>query len=1489
MPAPRLPLTASQRRIWLGEELHKGAPVYNVGFAFSIRGELDHARFEQAFERLVAETDALRVRFVEENGMPLQWFDPAARVPLSRVDATQLSEEQVAEKIGSLTREGFQTANGCARAYLLDLDPLNQIWLMVQHHLATDALSGPILLGRLSSVYESLDTAGEVGEGWPQFADFVESTACSRDGNATGEERSAKRVWSRFYSGGPPSDRADGCRVVVPLGETRARRLKERIESDAFAAFSHHLARFQWLASTTLTFLSRLENTASPSLGMATTSRSSRGLRNVAGPLLQIQPLEIPLSEDESFCGIYEKVRSSMGAVLGRPESSDQTMSGDVIINYIPEFSGSFAGKEVDIEWVYPGAHDPDHRLRIHLQDYGTKRQPDIIFDFNADAFDERDRETAISHYLRVFDAALADPEKPIRDYELLAADEEQTLLELGGEGEVVAPPEVSLAEIFEQVAGTFPDRVAVEWDGGTLTYADLLERTRSLASRFREAEISAGEVVPVFAGREVALIEGALSVMSVNATYLPVDPHLPQGRLLELLEDVGARVVICGAEDFVLDRDRLQVFAAGCPQGAGGERGDTEILPAADHPAYVLYTSGSTGRPNGVAVEHHGVVQLLEEMDRLAPLDEARRVAWWTNVGFDVSVYEIYSALLRGHTLVIPPEEIRLEPGSMFDWLQMQHIHSAYLPPFFLSPLPRWLDDNGSLFLERLLVGVEPIPERALASLLERLPSLQIVNGYGPTEATVCATFHVVGQKPIVDGMTPLGTPLAGNRCYVIDRNGRLLPRGAVGELAIAGLGLARGYWNRPELSRARFVDNPFDPGGAPRMYRTGDLVRWRRDGALEFHGRIDSQLKIRGQRIEPGEVASVMTQLPEVSQCLVASRMVGSQNELCCYLTGEEKIEVSRLRSHAAHHLQFQLIPRFFVQVDRFPVTRNGKIDLANLPDPPVQKVPVPAPAGDFSAREAPLLDIWKQVLSHDRIATTDNFFDLGGDSVKALQIVARARSAGLRLKPGQLFSHQTVAELATIAKTVDRSAGTREPFVGRFPLAPIQRWFFGHDLEQKDFWCQALEFDLPAGVKPSDLARGLGDLVNRHDILRASFRRESDGWLAEVSPRSDHAPKVEVLDRAQEDIASSLAATMDLSRAPLLRAAWVQRDGDLSSAVLVIHHLVVDAISWPILLEDLGHFLRSRDGEPPGLAAATVPFPEWSFALEKTAVERLPDEVRRWCSPEHKGGMIPRDMAADGELCEASAETFVTSLPEAETGKLLALSSRGGTNPVLEILVAAVARTLSQWTSNDLVSLELEGHGRDAIDADVDISRTVGWFTSRHPVHLNLTGTSTPIETHQSVRRQLGEIQGRGTHYGLLRYLHPDASVREALTAELPSEVLFNYLGREEDLVPAETGFRLRKGLALVRGPGNRRTDLLEIHAVTSQNRLEMHWTFSRDVHRTDTIRRLAEGCLKFVADLSGELSRGRPTEADDFPLADLDEQKLKKLKGVLENLS
>ena len=274
MPAPRLPLTASQHRIWLGEELHKGAPVYNVGFAFSIRGELDHARFEQAFERLVAETDALRVRFVEEDGKPLQWFDPAARVPLCRINATELSEEQVTEMIGSLTREAFQTANGCARSYLLDLDPLNQIWLVVQHHLATDALSGPILLGRLSSVYESLDTADEVGEEWPQFADFVESTACSKDCNAPCEERSANRVWSRFYSGRPPSDRADGCRVVAPLGETRARRLMERIESDAFAAFSHHLARFQWFASTTLAFLSRLENTTRPSLGMATTSRA---------------------------------------------------------------------------------------------------------------------------------------------------------------------------------------------------------------------------------------------------------------------------------------------------------------------------------------------------------------------------------------------------------------------------------------------------------------------------------------------------------------------------------------------------------------------------------------------------------------------------------------------------------------------------------------------------------------------------------------------------------------------------------------------------------------------------------------------------------------------------------------------------------------------------------------------------------------------------------------------------------------------------------------------------------------------------------------------------------------------------------------------------------------------------------------------------------------------------------------------------------------
>ncbi|MGI9245042.1 MAG: amino acid adenylation domain-containing protein [Verrucomicrobiales bacterium] len=1486
MLASRLPLTASQTRIWLGEELHKGAPIYNVGFAFSISGELDHVRFGKAFEQLVAETDALRVRFGEEDGRPFQWFDPEAQIPLPHIEAAELSATEVTETIASLTRESFQIEIGCLRSYLFKLGPRKQIWLVVQHHLATDALSGPILLERLSSIYDSLGGGERAGEAWPQFAEFVRSNGRAQDPTESHDDRPTNRAWSKFYTGRPPSDRAAGCRRIIPLGASRARRLKERIESDAFESFSHHLARFQWIASTALTFLSRLENTASPSLGMATTSRSSPDLRNVVGPLIQLRALDVTLTEGENFRGIYEQVRSTMGAVLGGPESGDQTVSGDVIINYIPEFSGRFAGRETEIEWIYPGAHDPDHRLRIHFQDYGESREPDIIFDFNVDAFDAEDRERVITHFFRVFDEALGDPERAIHDYELLAAGEEQALLELGGGGEVVAPPEISLADVFENVAHSFPDRVAVEWDGGSLTYAELLERTRRLASQLVGAGISAGDVVPVFAGREAAHAEGALAVMGADCTYLPVDPDLPRGRLLELLDDVGARVGICGAKSFVPDRDHLHLLETGRTGGSGNEEQSPRTTPVADHPAYVLYTSGSTGRPNGVAVEHRGVIQLLEEMDRRAPLGEARRVAWWTNVGFDVSVYEIYSALLRGHTLVIPPEEIRLEPNLMFGWLQEQGIHSAYLPPFFLSRLPQWLDEHGPLLLERLLVGVEPIPERTLGSLRERLPSLEIVNGYGPTEATVCATFHVIGQTPEGDGITPIGTPLTGNRCYVIDRHGNLMPRGAVGELAIAGLGLARGYWNRPNLNEERFVENPFNPGGAQRMYRTGDLVRWRRDGALEFHGRIDHQLKIRGQRIEPEEVASVMSQLPEVSQCLVASRMVGTQSELCCYLTGTEEVDDSRLRSHAAHHLPFQLIPRFFVQVDRFPVTRNGKIDLENLPAPALDRAPAPAPAGGSTTREAPLLDIWKRVLSHEKIASSDNFFDLGGDSVKALQIVARARAAGIYLKPGQLFSHQTVAELAAIAGDVNRPAQEREPFVGRFPLSPIQRWFFEQDLEQKHFWCQALEFDLPTGISSSDLAQGLRHLVNRHEILRACFRCGPDGWTAEVVPPLDDTQEIEISHETSDDIATSLAATIDLAQAPLLRAAWVERDGGSPTAVLAIHHLVVDAISWPILLDDLGQLLASDDGEAPGLAAATVPFPEWSIALEESAAGESPGGPGRWCSPGAESGAIPREEVSN-EVCEASAESLVTSLSESETRALLALTSRGGTSPVLEILVTAVAETLRQWTNRDLVSLELEGHGRDAGSAGLDVSRTVGWFTARHPLHLDLAGKSDPLIAHQSVREKLGELHGCGAQYGLLRYLHPDPETRAALASEAPPEVLFNYLGREEDLVPRESGFRQRGGLALVRGPENRRTDLLEIHAVTSQGRLEMHWTFSRDLHRLDTIREQAEKCLRVVTDLTEKLAAGH-TGAMDFPLADLDEQRLKKLKGVLEKL-
>ncbi|MGW9433297.1 amino acid adenylation domain-containing protein, partial [Streptomyces decoyicus] len=878
-------------------------------------------------------------------------------------------------------------------------------------------------------------------------------------------------------------------------------------------------------------------------------------------------------------------------------------------------------------------------------------------------------------------------------------------------------------------------------------------------------------------------------------------------------------------------------------------------------HPAYVIYTSGSTGTPKAVVVTHTGLAGFAAAAAARYEVRQGDRVLQFASPSFDASVLELCVSLLSGATLVAG-EEGPLLGERLAEVLAERRITHTLIPPAALATVPPEAAD-GLPHLRTLIVGAEACP----ADLVERwAPGRRMINSYGPTEATVVSTW--TGPLAPGAGTPPIGRPLGGTRAYVLDAALRPVPVGVTGELYVAGAGLARGYLARPGLTAARFVADPF---GAPgeRMYRTGDLVRWGADGDLRYAGRADEQVKVRGFRIEPGEIESALRRSPQVRDAVVVVRAAAGQRpagpgRLVAYVVPSDgtpqPLPVPELRDHLARVLPPHMVPSVFVPLARLPLTPNGKTDRRALPEPDPAAAstgPHIAPRTDTERRIA---QIWGDVLGLDTVGADDNFFDLGGDSILSMQVVSRLRRAGLHLATKDLFTHQTVAALATVVTTgPDRTDSG--PVTGDLPLTPIQAWFFATPRANHHHFNQSALLELDGTPDPAALKEALAALLEHHDALRMQFTEDDGRWHQQNPPPS--APHdlltrhdltglpPDEADSAMEKAADDLHTGFDIGQGPLLRAALFTGEPDRPAFLLLVaHHLVVDAVSWRILLDDLETaYQQATTGEASTLGERTTAFRDWARGLAAHVADGgLDHELPYW---EEAAAPAPLPVDHETGTPAGASRTVTVTLDEPDTTALLRAAPTAYRTRINDVLLAALALSLARWTGHDRVCIDLEGHGREDVLDGVDLSRTVGWFTTVYPVGLQVTDPSdlTPSRDWRalvkSVRRQLRAVPGNGLGFGALR-THGPAEVRERLDRTGRGQIVFNYLGQWDARPGGTAGALVRAehgSFGQDHDPRDGGSHLLEAVGAVQEGRLSFTWHYRPDVHEETTVRAVA----------------------------------------------
>ena len=1128
------------------------------------------------------------------------------------------------------------------------------------------------------------------------------------------------------------------------------------------------------------------------------------------------------------------------------------------------------------------------------------------------------------SRLLHLLGQSFLNPSCPIADVEILPPSERRQILE-----DFIGAPRAESAadtflDLFAAQVGAHPQRIALQQESDSLTYIQLDRWSDRICRWLQSHGAKRGSRIGICMERSLQGLASLLAIFKSGASCLGLDPSHPKGRIRFMTEEAGLDLLLVdeqtrtrfGGETLPQELHPDRELGRRQPKGTLLSAFPEEALPCPQDEAYAIFTSGSSGRPKGAGIHHRGYCNVIEGLINLldiGPGDRQLQAASWS---FDAWLLEVGVALGSGATLCLLPRGVRGAGEELHDALGRCRISHAMLTPTAVSSLPaRTLPD-----LQVLAFGAESLPPRLVRAWKQ---GRRIFNLYGPTEASIAATG---GECRDGDTAPSIGRPLPGCGVRLLDPRLRPVPLSVAGRMHLTGIGIGLGYLGRPATTAERFLPDPFSEVAGQRMYDSGDSARWRRDGRLDFLGRLDRQIKLRGVRMEPGEIEAALEQHQQVRQsCVLLREDRPGEERLTAYIVAEpgapdeEEGWLSEVRAHLEENLPESMIPSALVPLPAFPLTAGGKLDREALPPPPSR---AGKPAPDYVAPRNPvertLADICAQVLAVEEVGVRDNLFELGCDSINAIQIAARAHQAGLKISVQQLFREPRVESLARAARPAPTMSSPQEEATGEIPLTPIQEWFFQQEIDDRRRFSQVLLVEPPT-LDVARLGSGLRILLAHHDALRQRFRESEAGWTADIATAAPVDPLTEIDLRSLPSAAAaaawtpaldSLSGSFDLSTGPLMRSALIRsrrghastgaQGGDEESCLaLAVHHLAVDGISWRILAEDLMTACRSAGGEAePNLGPKTSPLRLWARRLRDWADEKETRSQESYWAEMLKAKLprIPIDSPApDSANRFESADAVSLQLDQSTTRSLLQEVGDSYRIRINDVLLTALARCFSRWSGSDQLFLNLESHGREPLFDDLDISRTVGWFTAQYPVLLAAHHSQTLRQSLLSVKESLRSVPQGGLGFGALRYSCSRRAVRQRLASLSHPQVAFNYLGQAGSAI--ESGMAVpEEGADSDPSPGavglrGRRSHLIEVNGLVSGGRLQMDWSYCRLIHRRATIEALAQGfsdeLKELVAHCSSPGSWGY--SASDSPESDLDQAGLDRLLESLAEAS
>ncbi|MHC8287881.1 amino acid adenylation domain-containing protein [Pseudomonas sp. XS1P51] len=1514
----RQALSYAQQRMWFLWQLDPQSGAYNLPGAVRLTGRLNLSALEQAFASLVARHETLRTVFQRQADDTLLQVPAGASLVIDQVDFSALPaperERAVAQAAEQQSVLPFDLSVGpLLRVTLLKLAEQEHVLLLTLHHIVSDGWSMNVLIDEFIRCYDAFDADAQ-----PQLAplpiQYSDYALWQRRWLEAGEQARQLEYWQSQLGDEHPVLElpTDHPRPAMP--SYRGTRYEFAVDAQLAeqlraTAQKHNITLFMLLLGAFNVLLHRYTGQTDIRVGVPIANRNRAEIEGLIGFFVNTQVLRTQLDGQTRVDDLLRAIKeTALGAqahqdlpferlveALKLERSLSHTPLFQVMYNHQPQVAdistvSTASGLALGvIEWE---GRTTQFDLTLDTYDLNTNEKRGKLhaaLTYANDLFDAATIARMAQHWTHLLHGMVSDSRQRISDLPLLDKTEYQRIVHDWNRADERFPQDLCIHELISRQAAVSPSELAVTFAAKQLTYAALDNQANRLAHKLIELGVGPEVRVGVAMQRSECLLVALLAVLKAGGAYVPLDPDYPAERVAYMLEDSRALVLLTeqaiaatlnvAADTQVLLMDAVEFSLADYPSSAPV----TRVTP--DNLAYVIYTSGSTGKPKGVAIAHRNVLALIDWSKSVYSREDIQGVLASTSVCFDLSVWELFVTLANGGSVIIARNALELPQLPARD--QVRLINTV---PSAINALQR--DGQIPPSVRIINLAGEPLKQSLVDALYEQPTVEHVYDLYGPSEDTTYSTW----TRRQAGGSANIGRPLKHTASYLLDAELQPVPQGVSAELYLSGAGITRGYLARPGMTAEKYVPNPFASNGE-RLYRTGDLTRYQADGKLQYVGRIDHQVKVRGFRIELGEIEARLLQQDAVRELAVLAQDSVNGQQLVAYivptdpaaLLGDVDAQATlreTLKAALRQHLPDYMVPAFLLFLDQLPLTPNGKLDRKALPavDGTQQQREHVAPR---SALEKSLAAIWQDVLAIDNVGLEDNFFELGGDSIVSMQVVSRARQAGIVLSPKDLFQHQTIRSLAQAARSGEQQLIDQGPAVGAVALAPVQQWFFEQPIPERQHWNQSLLLVPRETLNVQVLDRALEQLLAHHDSLRLRYELTEAGWQqAYAAPTTEsvlwqrQAQSVEALNALCDEAQRSL----DLQNGPLLRALLVAMADGTQRLLLVVHHLAVDGVSWRVLLEDLQQFYSGGAVT----MAKTSTYQRWAARLQ----DHLPvfeNSLGHWQTQLRDA---PTDLPCDrpsGALENRFEQKLELKLDTEQTRKLLQQAPAAYRTQVNDLLLTALARAVCRWSGQGSTLIQLEGHGREDLFDDIDLTRTVGWFTSLFPV--NLIPASDLGASIKSIKEQLRTVPDKGLGYGALRYLGAPA-IRAELAALPQPRITFNYLGQFDRQFDDGAMFvPSTEGSGVAQDPSAPLGNWLTVEGQVYGGELSLSWGFSHEMFDTATIQRLADD---YAQELNALIEHCCAVEAaqatpSDFPLARISQAQLDELSvSNLEDL-